>query len=143
MLNRVLIMGRLGQNPEKRYTQGGTPVATFSLAVDRDFKDKASGERVTDWVTVVAWRQTAEFVCRYFTKGRVAVVDGRLQTGSYTDRDGVKRKTVEIVADSVYFGDSKSGAAPAPSEGNADKSVLPEAPRGEFWEADDEEKMPF
>ena len=88
MLNKVIVMGRLGRDPEKRYTQNGTPVATFSLAVDRDFKDKQTGERATDWVDVVAWRQTADFVCRYLGKGRVAVVEGRLQTRTYTDREG-------------------------------------------------------
>lgn len=100
-------MGRLGQDPELRHTQQGTPVASFSLAVDRDFKDKGTGERVTDWIDVVAWRQTGEFVSRYFTKGRMAVVEGRLQMRDWTDRDGNKRRSAEVVADNVYFGDSK------------------------------------
>lgn len=107
MLNKIIIMGRLGKNPELRHTQQGTPVASFSLAVDRDFKDKNTGERVTDWIDVVAWRQTGEFVSRYFTKGRVAVVEGRLQMRDWTDRDGNKRRSAEVVADNVYFGDSK------------------------------------
>ena len=93
MLNRIIIMGRLGKNPELRHTQSGTPVASFSLAVDRDFKDKNTGERVTDWIDVVAWRQTGEFVSRHFTKGRVAVVEGRLQMRDWTDRDGNKRRS--------------------------------------------------
>lgn len=107
MLNRIIIMGRLGKDPELRHTQSGTPVASFSLAVDRDFKDKNTGERVTDWIDVVAWRQTGEFVSRYFTKGRMAVVEGRLQMRDWTDRDGNKRRSAEVVADNVYFGDSK------------------------------------
>ena len=107
MLNRIIIMGRLGKDPELRRTQQGTPVASFSLAVDRDFKDKGTGERVTDWIDVVAWRQTGEFVSRYFRKGRMAVVEGRLQIRDWTDREGNKRRSAEVVADNVYFGDSK------------------------------------
>lgn len=107
MLNKVFIMGRLARDPELRHTQSGTAVVSFALAVDRDFKDKATGERATDWVDVVAWRQTAEFVSRYFTKGRMAVVEGRLQVRDWTDNDGNKRRAVEVVADNVYFGDSK------------------------------------
>ena len=107
MLNKIIIMGRLGKDPELRHTQSGTPVASFSLAVDRDFKDKGTGERVTDWIDVVAWRQTGEFVSRYFTKGRMAVVEGRLQMRDWTDREGNKRRSAEVVADNVYFGDSK------------------------------------
>ncbi len=107
MLNRIIIMGRLARDPELRRTQTGTPVASFRLAVDRDFKDKATGERSTDWIDVVAWRSTAEFVSRYFTKGRMAVVEGRLQMRDWTDKDGNKRVAAEVVADNVYFGDSK------------------------------------
>lgn len=100
-------MGRLTRDPELRRTQNGTAVASFTLAVDRDFKDKATGERSTDFIDVVAWRQTGEFVTRYFSKGRMAVVEGRLQIRDWTDKDGNKRRTAEIVADQVYFGDSK------------------------------------
>ena len=107
MLNKIFIMGRLTRDPELRRTQTGTPVASFSLAVDRDFKDKSTGERATDFIDVVAWRQTGEFVSRYFTKGRMAVVEGRLQIRDWTDKDGGKRRSAEIVADNVYFGDSK------------------------------------
>jgi single-strand DNA-binding protein len=107
MLNRIFIMGRLARDPELRRTQTGTPVASFTLAVDRDFKDKSTGERTTDWIDVVAWRSTAEFVSRYFTKGRMAVVEGRLQIRDWTDKDGNKRRSAEVVADQVYFGDSK------------------------------------
>ena len=107
MLNRIIIMGRLARDPELRRTQTGTPVASFRLAVDRDFKDKSTGERATDFIDVVAWRQTGEFVSRYFTKGRMAVVEGRLQIRDWTDKEGNKRRSAEVVADQVYFGDSK------------------------------------
>ena len=107
MLNHIVIMGRLARDPELRHTQSGTPVATFRLAVDRDFKDKSTGERQTDWIDVVAWRGTGEFVSRYFSRGRMAVVEGRLQMREWTDKEGNRRTTAEVVADSVYFGDSK------------------------------------
>ena len=107
MLNHIVIMGRLARDPELRHTQSGTPVATFRLAVDRDFKDKNTGERQTDWIDVVAWRGTGEFVSRYFSRGRMAVVEGRLQMREWTDKEGNRRTTAEVVADSVYFGDSK------------------------------------
>ena len=103
MLNRIIIMGRLARDPELRRTQSGVPVASFRLAVDRDFKDKSTGERSTDWIDVVAWRATAEFVSRFFTKGRMAVVEGRLQMRDWTDKDGNKRVAAEVVADNVYF----------------------------------------
>jgi len=107
MLNHIVIMGRLARDPELRRTQAGVPVASFRLAVDRDFKDKNTGERATDWIDVVAWRATGEFVSRYFSKGRMAVVEGRLQMREWTDKEGNKRTTAEVVADNVYFGDSK------------------------------------
>lgn len=141
MLNRIVIMGRLGRDPELRQTQTGTLVVSFSLAVDRDFKDRASGERATDWIDVVAWRNTAEFVSRYFTKGRMAVVAGRLQVRDYTDRNGVKRRATEVAADSVYFGDSR--AEPPASEGNAPEDSLAGGPPGEFEELADDGRLPF
>ena len=101
MLNHSVIMGRLARDPELRHTQTGTPVASFTLAVDRDFKDKNTGERQTDWIDVVAWRGTGEFVSRYFSKGRMAVVEGRLQIRDWTDKEGNKRRSAEVVADSV------------------------------------------
>lgn len=107
MLNHIVIMGRLARDPELRRTQSGVPVASFRLAVDRDFKDKNTGERGTDWIDVVAWRGTGEFVSRYFSRGRMAVVEGRLQMREWTDKEGNRRTTAEVVADSVYFGDSK------------------------------------
>ncbi|WP_417044212.1 single-stranded DNA-binding protein [Dysosmobacter sp.] len=110
MLNRIIIMGRLTRDPELRRTGSGTPVTSFSLAVDRDFKSQ-SGEKETDFIDVVAWRSTAEFASKYFTKGRMAVVEGRLQIRDWTDRDGGKRRSAEVVADNVYFGDSKRDSA--------------------------------
>ena len=107
MLNHITIMGRLTKDPELRHTGSGTAVASFTLAVDRDFADKQSGEKQTDFIDVVAWRQTGEFVSKYFTKGRTAVVSGRLQMRDWTDKDGNKRRTAEVVADNVYFGDNK------------------------------------
>lgn len=110
-LNRVVIMGRLTRDPELRRTQTGTAVTSFSLAVDRDFKSRESGEKATDFIDVVAWRQTAEFVCQYFAKGRMAVVEGRLQIRDWKDKDGNNRRSAEVVADNVYFGDSKRDGA--------------------------------
>ena len=133
-------MGRLGRDPELRYTQAGRPVASFSLAVDRDFKDKATGERSTDFIDVVAWRQTAEFVSRYFTKGRMAVVEGRLQIRDWTDRDGGKRRSAEVIADGIYFAGAK---ATQPSEGNADEGTLPPPPAGELQDLEDDGELPF
>ena len=107
MLNHITIMGRLTRDPELRRTGSGIAVASFSLAVDRDYSPKDGGERETDFIDCVAWRQTGEFVSKYFTKGRMAVVSGRLQIRSWTDKDGNKRRTAEVVADNVYFGDSR------------------------------------
>ena len=106
MLNHITLMGRLTRDPELRRTQSGIPVASFTLACDRDFGEKGQ-EKETDFVDVVAWRNTAEFVAKYFAKGRMAVVAGRLQIRNWTDKDGSKRRNAEILADSVYFGDSK------------------------------------
>ena len=142
MLNKIIVMGRLGRDPELRRTQAGTAVASFSLAVDRDFKDKTTGERACDWIDVVAWRQTGEFAARYLTKGRMVVVEGRLQMRDYTARDGSKRRAAEVVADSVYFADSRQ-TAPPPSEGNAYEAALPEGPSNEFRDLDDDGELPF
>ena len=134
MLNKVIIMGRLVKDPELRRTQSGTAVTSFRIAVDRDFKSQ-DGSKQADFFDVVAWRNTAEFVSKYFTKGRMAVVEGRLQIRDWTDRDGGKRRSAEVVADNVYFGDSKRdsagdyGSAPAygaPASGYA----APAAPAG-------------
>lgn len=161
MLNRIVIMGRLTRDPELRRTQNGTAVASFSLAVDRDFKNQ-NGEKETDFIDVVAWRNSAEFVSRYFTKGRMAVVEGRLQLRDWTDRDGNKRRTAEVIADNVYFGDSKrdaeaggyaapSGGFGAPAGGYAPPPAAPSggysAPMGggdQFAElSDDDGELPF
>ena len=107
MLNHIVIMGRLVRDPELRRTGSGIAVTSFSLAVDRDFGKNENGEKETDFIDCVAWRQTGEFVSKYFTKGRMAVVSGRLQIRSWTDKEGNKRRTAEVVADNVYFGDSK------------------------------------
>ena len=106
MLNKVVIMGRFTKDPELRRTGSGAAVTSFSLACDRDFKSQ-SGDKETDFIEVVAWKNTAEFVSKYFSKGRMAVVEGRLQIRDWTDKAGNKRKTAEVVADNVYFADSK------------------------------------
>lgn len=147
MLNHITIMGRLARDPELRRTSAGIAVTSFTVAVDRDFSGKDGGEKETDFIDCVAWRQTGEFVSKYFTKGSMAVVSGRLQIRSWTDKDGNKRKAAEIVSDNVYFGESKqsrehngqesdnapgsySGTASAPSK---DYSVLD----------DDDAQLPF
>ena len=107
MLNHIVIMGRLTRDPELRHTQSQTPVASFTLAVDRDFGGRDGGEKQTDFIDCVAWRQTAEFVSKYFAKGSMAVVSGRLQIRDWTDREGGKRRSAEVVVDNIYFGDSK------------------------------------
>ena len=114
MLNHIVLMGRLTRDPELRRTGSGIPVATFSLAVERDFgSNRETNEKETDSIDIVAWRNTAEFVSKYFSKGRMAVVSGRLQIRNWNDKDGNKRRSAEVVADNVYFGDSKrDGAAP-------------------------------
>ena len=149
MLNRIVIMGRLWHEPEVRYTQSCKQVASFSLAVERDFKDKATGDRTTDFIDVVAWRQTGEFVSRYFTKGRMAVVEGRLQIRDWTDKEGGKRRSAEVVADNVYFGDSKrdggdsSGYSAAPAYKNAAPSNF-NAGGSDFAEiGEDDGELPF
>ena len=107
MLNHITIMGRLTREPELRRTGSGIAVASFTVAVDRDFGGRDGGEKETDFIDCVAWRQTGEFVSKYFTKGRMIVVSGRLQIRGWTDKDGNKRRTAEVVADNCYFGDSK------------------------------------
>ena len=107
MLNHIVIMGRLTRDPELRRTGSGIAGARFSVAVDRDFAGRENGERETDFIDCVAWRSTGEFVSKYFTKGSMIVVSGRLQIRSWTDKEGNKRRTAEVVADNVYFGESK------------------------------------
>ena len=165
MLNHITIMGRLTRDPELRRTGSGVAVASFSLAVDRDFGKNENGERETDFIDCVAWRQTGEFVSKYFTKGRMAVVSGRLQIRSWTDKDGNKRRTAEVVADNVYFGESKRsnegnssyggnayggnnygapsyGSAPAPSYGGYNAPAG--NPASDFAMLDDDDaQLPF
>lgn len=127
MLNKCFFMGRLTRDPELRHTQSGTAVASFSIAVDRDFKDKQTGERATDFIDIVAWRNTAEFVSRFFTKGSMAVVEGRLQLRDWTDKDGNKRRSAEVIADSVYFGGSRKDGGAAPAQQYQGSGYAPQA----------------
>ena len=164
MLNHITIMGRLVRDPELRRTGSGIAVASFTVAVDRDFGGRDGGEKETDFIDCVAWRQTGEFVSKYFTKGRMIVVSGRLQIRSWTDKDGNKRRTAEVVADNCYFGDSKRDSeggnssyggntyggnayggnnynAPAPSYGGYS---APAAPASDFAMLDDDDaQLPF
>ena len=141
MLNHIIIMGRLTRDPEMRSTQSGVAVASFTLAVDRDFGGKDGGEKQTDFIDCTAWRHTAEFVSKYFSKGRMAVVSGRLQIDNYTDNDGNKRKSAKVIADNIYFGDSKKDGATG-SQSDEAASFTP-APSG-FVPADvDNSELPF
>ena len=167
MLNHITIMGRLTRDPELRRTGSGIAVTSFSLAVDRDFGGRDGGERETDFIDCVAWRQTGEFVSKYFTKGRMAVVSGRLQIRNWNDKDGNKRRSAEVVADNVYFGDSKRDdqggsssyggnayggnsygggySAPAPAAGGFGGYAAPaSAPASDFaMLEDDDAQLPF
>ena len=148
MLNHIIIMGRLTRDPELRRTGSGVAVASFTVAVDRDFSPKDGGEKETDFIDCVAWRQTGEFVSKYFTKGRMAVVSGRLQIRSWTDKDGNKRRTAEIVADNVYFGDSKrdgdSGSAYSAPASFGGYSAPSQSSASDFAMLDDDDaQLPF
>ena len=150
MLNHITIMGRLTRDPELRRTGSGVAVASFTVAVDRDFASRESGERETDFIDCVAWRQTGEFVSKYFTKGRMAVVSGRLQIRGWTDKDGNKRRTAEVIADNVYFGDSNkregesTGAYAAPAANFGAYSAPAAAPASDFaMLSDDDAQLPF
>lgn len=141
MLNHITIMGRLTRDPELRRTDSGISVAGFTIACDRDFSGKDGGEKEVDFIDCVAWRKTGEFVDKYFSKGRMAVVSGRLQIRSWTDKDGNKRRTAEIVAENVYFGDSKTGSDNATATaGNYTEA----APASDFAMLDgDDAQLPF
>ena len=150
MLNHIVIMGRLTRDPELRRTGSGIAVTSFTLAVDRDFGNRESGERETDFIDCVAWRQTGEFVSKYFAKGRMAVVSGRLQIRNWTDKEGGKRRTAEVIADNVYFGDSKrdgdnTGSYAAPAAQNFGGYSAPaSAPASDFAMLDDDDaQLPF
>lgn len=134
MLNKIVIQGRLTKDPELRRTQSGTAVASATVAVDRDFKNQ-DGSRDTDFIPIVAWKGTGEMLAKYFSKGRMIVVEGRLQLRDWTDKEGNKRRTAEIVADSVYFGDSKR-------DGGDNPGYAP-APSGDFAEVADDGDLPF
>ena len=136
MLNKVFLQGRLVADPEVRHTQQGTPVASYRLAVDRDYKSKDSNAQNTDFVNIVSWRNTAEFVSRYFTKGRMMLVEGRLQMRSYTDKDGNRRVAAEVVTDNVHFADSRKDGS-----NNEDGSLQESAGFEEL--ADDDGDLPF
>ena len=145
MLNHITIMGRLVRDPELRHTGSGIAVASFTVAVDRDFSSKESGEKECDFIDCVAWRNTGEFVSKYFTKGRMIVVSGRLQIRKWQDKDGNNRYSAEVVADSCYFGDSKKdgnndSSAPTPA-GNYVPPVQPDDK--EFALLDDDTPLPF
>ena len=166
MLNHIVIMGRLTRDPELRRTGSGIAVASFSVAVERDFGNRDGGERETDFIDCVAWRQTGEFVSKYFTKGSMIVVSGRLQIRNWNDKDGNKRRSAEVVADNVYFGESKRSAesnasyggnayggnnyggssysAPAPAPSYGGYSAPASAPASDFaMLEDDDAQLPF
>lgn len=140
MLNKIIIQGRLCKDPELRHTQSGTAVASFTLAVDRDFKNQ-NGEKEADFVNCVAWKGTAETLARYFSKGRMAIVEGRLQSRKYTDKDGNNRTAYEVVASSVYFGDSKRDSDPL--DKLADDAAAVSEPSFDEMEDEDPESLPF
>lgn len=139
MLNKVFIMGRLTRDPELRRTNSGTAVTSFTLAVDRDFKN-ADGTKETDFIDCVAWRSTAEFAAKYFTKGRMAVVEGKLQIRDWQDKDGNKRRNAEVIADNVYFGDSRSDNA---SGGHQAAKAPVNVDAEDFAEVEDDDDLPF
>ena len=134
MLNKIFLQGRLVADPELRHTQQGTPVASFRIAVDRDYKNQ-SGNKETDFINIVAWRGTGEFVSRYFTKGRMAIVEGRLQVREYTDKEGNRRHATEVVANNIYFGDSRK------DERTTNDSAKPAEEFAEL--AEDDGELPF
>ena len=137
MLNKCFFMGRLTRDPELRHTQAGIPVISFSLAVDRDLKDKMTGERSTDFIDVVVWRNTAEFVAKHFSKGRMAVVVGPLHIRHWEDKDGNKRRTAEVIAENVYFADSKRDPMDKPAD-DANPVAYPD-----FSEVEDDPENPL
>lgn len=149
-MNQVVLMGRLTRDPELRHTQSGTPVASFTLAVDRGFVSKDGGERQTDFIDIVAWRGTAEFVSKYFTKGQMAAVTGRLQIRDWSDKEGNKRKSAEVVAENIYFTESKKNRDSNTSfsqnerSNDFDRGFTAPIPGSDFAELDDDDgDLPF
>lgn len=146
MLNHITIMGRLTRDPDLRRTGSGIAVSSFTVAVDRDYSGNDGGEKETDFIDCAAWRSTADFVSKYFTKGRMAVVSGRLQIRSWTDKDGNKRRSAEVVADNVYFGDSKKEESSGNYGGYNDTALpeYPSTPASDFALLDDDDaQTPF
>lgn len=144
MLNHIVIMGRLTRDPDLRYTQSQLPVVSFTLAVDRDFSGKDGGEKQTDFIDCVAWRSTAEFVNKYFTKGSMAAVSGRLQLRDWTDREGSKRRSAEVIVDNIYFGGSKKDNSAASQSATQQSHSAPAYEQSRFVEMDDgDEELPF
>lgn len=149
MLNVVCLMGRLGSDPELRYTPSQVPVTSFSIAVQRSYAPKGA-ERQTDWIDIVAWRSTAEFITKYFRKGSLIIVQGSIQTRSYTDKDGNKRTAFEVLAENVYFGDSKRDGAPSPARFESQIPQFNETPPAfsnvddsDFEEIVGDDELPF
>ena len=146
MLNKIVLQGRLCKDPELRYTQSGTAVTSFTLAVDRDMKNKETGEKATDFIDCVAWRNTAEFAANYFSKGRMAVVEGRLQIRDWTDKDENKRKSAEVLVGSLYFGDSKNSTGkedPLDELQRDVESMFGKPAGGGFSELKEDGELPF
>ena len=144
MLNKVFLQGRLVADPELRHTQQGTPVASYRLAVDRGYKSKDPNAQNADFINVVSWRNTAEFVSRYFTKGRMMLVEGRLQIRDWTDKDGNKRRSAEVVADSIYFGDSKRDGDSGGTYHSSGRSSGVNVSASDFTDlGDDDGELPF
>ena len=148
MLNHITIMGRLASDPELRRTSSGIAVASFTVAVDRDFSSKDGGEKETDFIDCVAWRQTGEFVSKYFSKGSMIVVSGRLQIRNWSDKNGSKRRSAVVVADNVYFGESKQNKDGGPAQGSDNSfgnySGPANAPAQDFaLLEDDDANLPF
>ena len=142
MLNHIDIMGRLTRDPELRHTGSGTACANFTIAVDRDFGKNENGEKETDFIDCVAWRNTADFVSKYFTKGRMAVVSGRLQVRKWKNKDGENRYSTEVIADNVYFGDSKREESSGNNYGGYTAPANP--PAQDFaMMTDEDEPLPF
>ena len=143
MLNKIILMGRLARDPELKRTTSGTAVTSFSLAVDRDFKSQ-SGEKETDWIDCVAWRGTAETVCKYFAKGRMMIVVGRLQIRDWTDKDGGKRRSAEVNAENVYFADSKHEGQSQSQNTGTSYAAPPPGGNNDFAEIGEEDgELPF
>lgn len=138
MLNRIVIAGRLTNDPEIRRTTTGTPVTSFTIACDRDFKDK-SGSKETDFIDVTAWRNTAEFVGKYFSKGKMAIVEGRLQLRDWVDKDGNKRRNAEVLAENVYFGDNKREGTQSDNLADLEKRIE----STDFSTVEDDSELPF